>query len=212
MKNGFDASADLTNFITCLEKSNYDFVARYYNIIDQSKNLSLAEALHLSRAGIGIVAVWENGYPIKASYFTYETGVHDGTNAYHIASQVIGQPGGTPVYFAVDYDADSTDLDNILQYFKGIQVGFNAVSKNNPLYMIGVYGSGLVCNFMLSSKIATYSWLAQSIGWQDYHTFSNYNIKQSSGTTTQCLEGVNGGGDDNESPNDQEGAFSVLIA
>src|SRR5690349_1055264 len=145
MKKGFDTNVDLTKFATSLKDKGYGFVVRYYNINNQSKNLTLAEAHILSNAGLSIAVVWENGFPTTAKYFTYEKGVFDGTAAYHYANDKIQQPAQTPIYFAVDYDASKDDLTNgILPYFKGIIDGFRAISKNNPSYLVGIYGSGLV--------------------------------------------------------------------
>ena len=208
MKKGLDASVDLTRFASSLKAKGYDFAGRYYNINSPSKNLSLAEAHILSKVGLNIVAVWENGFPTTTSYFNYAKGVHDGTSAYHYASEQIGQPGQTPIYFAVDFDASNADINAIIQYFKGIQDAYNTISQNNPVYSIGVYGSGLVCSKVLDSNIATFAWLSQSSGWQGSGTFNNFNIKQGL-DINECPElgGVNV--DPDESPNDNEGSFLI---
>lgn len=210
MQQGFDASRDLTPFAPGLKAAGYSFVGRYYNINNQAKNLTLAEAKVLSSLGLSIIAVWENGYPIKSSYFSHDVGVHDGTSAYFYAQKTIGQPAGTPIYFAVDYDASSADLvNNIVPYFIGIADGFKAISGNSPVYPVGVYGSGLVCNSLLTQNLAAYTWLAQSSGWQGSAGFTQYNIKQ----LMQVLEcpSVKGGieGDPDTSPNDNEGSFMI---
>ena len=209
MKQGFDANRDLTAFALGLKDAGYTFVGRYYNINNQSKNLTLAEAKILSALGLSIIAVWENGYPTKASYFSHAAGVHDGTSAYFYALKTIGQPAGKPIYFAVDYDASQADLlNNIVPYFIGIADGFNAISGNNPQYPVGVYGSGLVCNSLLTQHLASYTWLAQPADWQG-SGFSAFNMKQ----LMQKLEcpTVNGGieGDPDISPNDNEGSFMI---
>ena len=177
MKQGFDASQDLTQFAAGLVSAGYSFVGRYYNINNPSKNLTLAEAKALSAAGIAIIAVWENGYPTEASYFSHDVGVYDGTSAYYYAHKTIGQPSGNPIYFAVDYDASTADLaSGIIPYFQGIADGFNAISSNSPVYPVGIYGSGLVCQALLGQNLATYAWLAQSSGWQDSSSFTGCRI------------------------------------
>lgn len=210
MKQGFDASQDLTQFAAGLVSAGYSFVGRYYNINNPSKNLTLAEAKALSAAGIAIIAVWENGYPTEASYFSHDVGVYDGTSAYYYAHKTIGQPSGNPIYFAVDYDASTADLaSGIIPYFQGIADGFNAISSNSPVYPVGIYGSGLVCQALLGQNLATYAWLAQSSGWQDSSSFTGYNMKQ----LMQQLEcpTINGGveGDPDVSPNGNEGSFMI---
>jgi hypothetical protein len=211
MKQGFDASRDLTPFAEGLKEAGYSFAGRYYNINNQAKNLTLAEAKVLSSAGLAIIAVWENGYPIKASYFSYDVGVHDGTSAYFYAMKTIGQPAGTPIYFAVDYDASSADLaSSIVPYFNGIADGIKAIGGNDPLYEVGVYGSGLVCKSLLTQDLATYTWMAQPSEWQGSKDFTDFNLKQ----LMQKLEcpSIKGGveGDPDTSPDDNEGSFTIL--
>lgn len=210
MKRGFDANRDLTPFAAGLKAAGYDFAGRYYNVNNHSKNLTLAEAQALTAAGISIIAVWENGYPTAAGYFTYQKGVYDGTSAYHYAQDTIGQPGGTPIYFAVDYDATATDISGpVMQYFQGVYDAFNTISSNSPIYSIGVYGSGLVCSTLLNAGKASYVWMAQPGGWGGSKTFSNYNLKQAL-QVTECTS-IKGGvvGDPNTSPNDNEGSFTI---
>ncbi len=212
MKKGFDAASDCTKYASCLVADGYQFVCRYYNINDHSKNLSLAEAHVLSSAGLSIVAVWENGFPTNVGYFSFAVGVHDGTAAYNYAMQQIGQPAGTPIYFAVDYDPSQADMAGaVLDYFRGIQAGFIAISKNNPQYAIGVYGSGLACSSLLKNNAVTFTWLAQPMEWRGSAEFKDYNILQKEQIT--LCKALSGGvtGDPDTSPNDQEGSFTVLL-
>jgi hypothetical protein len=206
MSRGIDASVDLTRFASSLA-ANYNFAVRYYNIINHSKNLTLAEANILNAAGLRIAVVWENGHPTRASYFSFEQGVHDGTSAYHYASVQIQQPADTPIYFAVDYDASPEDTAGVItEYFNGIQQAFNTISRNSPVYVPGVYGSGLVCSTILNAGLAAFAWLAQSTGWRGSKTFQNYNIKQGK-EITECVELGGVDADTDESPNDNEGSF-----
>jgi hypothetical protein len=210
VKKGFDTSRDLTPFAAGLKAAGYDFAGRYYNVNNQSKNLTLAEAQALTAAGLSIIAVWENGYPTAAGYFSYQKGVYDGTSAYHYGLDHIGQPSGTPIYFAVDYDATAPDTNGVVtQYFQGVVDAFNTIGSNSPVYQIGVYGSGLVCSTLLSAGKATYAWLAQPGGWAGSKTFTAYNIKQAL-EKTECPT-IKGGitGDPNTSPNDDEGSFVI---
>lgn len=156
-----------------------------------------------------IVAVWENGFPTTASYFSFKKGIADGTAAYAYAEMTIHQPALTPIYFAVDYDASPSDATGpILEYFRGIVSAFNNMKGSSPGYFIGVYGSGLICRTLLDAGMVTYAWLAQSKGWRESSTFNHYNLKQ----LMQKMEcSGNGGitGDPNESPNDKEGSFQI---
>ena len=213
MRKGFDTPAHVTKFLACLRADRYNFVCRYYNVNNQAKNLTLAEAVAISSAGLGIVAVWENGFPTSAAYFSYAKGIFDGTSAYHYAQNEIRQPGGTPIYFAVDFDATQTNIKHVIsEYFQGVNDAFNNISSNQPVYNVGVYGSGMVCSAMLASNFATYSWLAQSRGWGGSKTFTGYNIKQSMQVVICKAMGGGVAGDPDESPNDNEGSFTVTLS
>lgn len=210
MNKGFDANRDLSPFAKCLLDNKYNFVCRYYNINNPSKNLTYAEANYLSVAGLSIVAVWENGYPTSGSYFSYKKGISDGTAAYEYALNTINQPELTPIYFAVDYDATRKEVKSlIVEYFKGIVDAFNNISQSRPRYLVGVYGSGLVCETMKSVGHAKYTWLAQSTGWSGSKTYKDYNIKQLA-EKAECIGIGAVKGDPDESPGDNEGSFKVM--
>lgn len=181
MAKGVDASVPCTAALACFKQNGIEFVGRYY-ANHGSKVLTLAEAQAISGAGLRIVAVWEDGSPTQASYFSYAKGVDDGTSAYHDA-QSLGQPVASPIYFAVDYDASSADISGpVNDYFRGIQAGFQAAAAGGPVHPVGVYGSGAVCQFMLGRRLAQYAWLTQSTGWTGTSTFAAWNIKQSAET------------------------------
>ena len=176
MAKGLDVAEDCTDQIGCLTDGGFEFVCRYYNTNNPSKNLTLAEAQALSAAGITIVVVWENGFPTKASYFSNAKGVSDATAALKLASESIGQPEGSAIYFAVDYDATVEDVSGpISQYFQGVKSVFDAAEKQ---YAIGVYSSGATCKSVLDAGLVTFTWLSQSTGFRGSKTFTAFNIKQ----------------------------------
>ena len=181
-EKGFDANFSLAPIAACLVREGYTFVVRYYNVNTPSKNLTPVEARDLVRAGLRLVAVWENGYPNHAGYFNHATGVHDGAVAYHYGSQTIGQPFDCPIYFAADYDASEADIDGpVTAYFRGIADVFALISSRTPgqpVYRVGVYGSGLTCSKLLAAGLVTYTWLSQSTGFRGSRTFHDYNLKQ----------------------------------
>ena len=203
MKKGFDTAIRLAGSAGCLVDAGYAFAGRYYNINNPAKNLTLNEAKVLCAAGLSLIAIWENGYPTSAGYFSHDQGVKDGTAAFQYGSQTIGQPGFTPIYFTVDYDATPDDLNGVItDYFKGIQDGFNAAGSN---YLIGVYGSGLTCQTLQNANLAAKYWLAQAMNWRGSSTYTAYDMIQA----MQVLECGDVEGDPNSSPNDTEGAYKV---
>ena len=173
---GFDANRDCGRLIDKIRAGNVDFVARYYSH-STAKNLSFSEARLLSAAGIKLVAVWE-AQGDKAASFSHASGVDDATSAYNLAT-ALGQPSGTPIYFAVDFDAEQQIVAGAIHdYFQGVADGFASISRGNPAYGVGVYGSGLVCSWLKGRNLVTHTWLSQSMGWTGSRAFHDWNILQ----------------------------------
>lgn len=177
MPQGFDTNHSCLDVVDTLKALQVDFVGRYYANAG-SKVLTREEALALSAAGIAIVAVWEDGFPTRAGYFSYAKGVDDATSAFHDA-QVIGQPIDSPIYFAVDFDASEDEVGGpINDYFRGIAAGFAASSGAGDCHPVGVYGSGLTCSSLLARNLASVAWLSQSTGFRESKTYTGWVIKQ----------------------------------
>lgn len=178
MAKGIDARNDCSGIAQDLLDAGVEFVARYY-ANSGAKVLSQGEARTLSQAGLQLVAVWEDGYPTKAPYFSYAKGVDDASSAFHDAL-IVGQPIDSPIYFAVDYDATNSDISGpINDYFRGIAVGLAASSGGAPVHPVGVYGSGAACSFLLARNLATVAWLSMSPGFLGSKDFGAWDIKQS---------------------------------
>jgi len=204
-----------TEHVACLHLAGIDFVARYYSTTTHQpeKVLTRSEAQAISAAGMAIVTVYED-LPTQVGYFSTSRGRRDGVNAYHTAVD-LGQPRGSGIYFAVDYDANQSDIANaISDYFRGVRQGFaDAAQGVTPLYSIGVYGSGACCDWIKAHLgIASYAWLAESSGWQGSRTYTDWNIKQSIAATGLCgfTAGVDGSYESNISQN-EIGAFGVVV-
>jgi len=170
MGKGVDGTADCSLIAKQLIAAGYTFVGRYYSHSGW-KNLSKAEALALSHAGLYIVSVWETN-PTTPGYFTRQRGFADAGAARAYATNVIGQPANTPIYFAVDTDADPAIVE---PYFRGIQ---EANSMPHSPYPVGAYGGGAVLDHLLNQGLIQYAWLANATGWQGSNTFTRWNIKQ----------------------------------
>ncbi len=74
MVRGLDTNSDCTSVAEEIVNEGFNFVGRYYANAGK-KRLTLTEARALGVAGIKIVAIWEDGYPTKASYFSYAKGL-----------------------------------------------------------------------------------------------------------------------------------------
>jgi hypothetical protein len=173
---GVDMPSDARDVSKELKSIRLGVIASYY--VDPASRwptLSRAEAGVLSAAGFKIVAVWEF-HSHKPEYFSYASGYADAISAYRQARSV-GQPAGSAIYFAVDYNAQPPDIyGSIDRYFRGIAAGLAAVG-GSAQYRVGVYGSGAVCAYLKHFRLAEYAWLSNSTAWSGYN-FAGWNIKQ----------------------------------
>ncbi len=175
---GIDLATDTRDVSMELKGAGVDFVARYYrDPASRWPTLSAEEARMVSAAGKKLVAVWEyhSGNP---AYFSYASGYSDAMNAYRQA-KTVGQPAGSAIYFAVDFNAFQQDIVGpIDQYFRGVAAGFAAASGGRPDYRVGVYGSGAVCDYLKRTRGAQLAWLSNSTAWVGYHRFTGWDIRQ----------------------------------
>lgn len=130
------------------------------------KRLTRPEAEAITAAGIQIVSVFETSASRSAGGST--AGQADGKAAYGEA-QLIGQPTGTAIYFAVDYDAQPADYDAIEAYLK-------AAGTQVPGYAVGVYGSFAVIEEMARRGAAKHFW--QTYAWSCGQNSGKRNIYQ----------------------------------
>jgi len=177
---GLDTTMELTRHAVALRRQGYDFAMRYYSH-NAAKNLSLGEARALSQAGMRIGVVWETS-GTHAGFFSRAQGLADGAAAFLMATQVIGQPFGSAIYFAVDYDPTQADIDGaISNYFTGVHAALHVGAEGQPSYRVGVYGSGLCCGVLVERGIAALSWLSQSTGFagsRQYAEQGRYDLIQ----------------------------------
>jgi hypothetical protein len=172
---GIDLPTDGRDVLDELKNSRLEFVARYYRTaISHWPPLTAEEAQRLSSLGLKIVAVWEPFSP-DPQYYSYFTGYDDAIAAYHQA-KAVGQPSGSAIYFAIDFNAQS--LEPVDQYFRGVTAGFAAVSGGHADYKVGVYGSGAVCEEVKQAGLAQYTWLSNSTAWSGSLAYDGWNIRQ----------------------------------
>lgn len=199
---GIDIPTDASDVLNELKESPVDFVARYYREpTSRWPTLNAAEARRVSALGKQIVAVWES-HSATPSYFSQAAGYNDALNAYRQA-KAVGQPAGSAIYFAVDFNARGSDLDAVMQYFRGISAGMQAASAGRLDYKVGVYGSGSVCDAVKRAGLAQYSWLSNAMAWTGSLGYSGWNIRQGSRLTNLSFN------HDLNEAKDEYGAFRV---
>ena len=146
MPNVFDTTEDCSSAIQCLKQRGYDTVGRYYaRPGNEWKIVKLPEAVALARAGMSIVAIYQDRQN-QAVDFDLSKGRFVGTTAYNYAAGVIFQTSGSAIYFGVDYDASESEIrNNIIPFFQGVKESFDqAAGAHGPTFRIGVYvGPGL---------------------------------------------------------------------
>ncbi|MFC4034530.1 glycoside hydrolase domain-containing protein [Streptomyces polygonati] len=143
------------------------FAARYLSG-DTSKNLTRAEADDLAAHGVASVVVWESTADRAGQ--GYAAGAADAERAV-LQAQAAGKPDSRPIYFAVDYDADSAI---VAPYFRG-------VASVIGLARTGVYGGYRTVKYMLDYQIATWAW--QTTAWSGGRWDPRAHIRQG-GTVT----------------------------
>jgi len=175
---GIDVATDVRDVSMELKGSGIDFVARYYrHSTSRWPTLSVEEARTVSAMGKHLVTVFES-HSHKPDYFSYEAGYRDGITA-HQQAGAIGQPPGSAIYFAVDYNAPQPDIAGpIDRYFRGVHAGLTAAAGRDPEYKVGVYGSGAVCSHLKRTRLAQYPWLSGSTAWYGYGSFADWDIRQ----------------------------------
>lgn len=165
---GIDCAAPLTEEKAAkFKKLGYEFVGRYLCPAGQWKRLEREEAESISRAGLGLLCVWETTAD-RAKGGT-AAGATDGARAYNHALE-LGMPGTGIIYFAVDFDAQAGDMDAIAAYLR-------AARAQTGIYEIGVYGSHSVIESMAARGICRGFW--QCVAWSGGKISDRHSVYQS---------------------------------
>jgi hypothetical protein len=176
--------------------AGYSFVINYLGPAADGYLTSTTARSYID-AGLNVVSVYEvtqRRDPITGNWIDYDprivgdstyiqndlgyaNGYLDGTNAYNYATG-ISRSSGSAIYFAVDGDATGTNINNVIQYFQGIQNAFNDLSGTHPQFSVGVYGSGYVLDTIFNDNLASFRWLADAPGWSGSLGYTNYDMRQ----------------------------------
>ncbi len=156
------------NFLNTMRGIGIKTVIRYYDHEDETlpgKTLRRDEQNLILTNGFRTAVVFQHHNNRFAS-FTALRGRQDAERSLALAQENL-QPLGSAIYFGVDGPWQAAyELANVATYFQEVKaklVGFG--------YRIGVYGSGLVCNMLLSTGLAELCWLGAPTAWPDYHAY-----------------------------------------
>lgn len=172
----FDTNHRTTSHISCLKTRGVTAVLRYYarSTRQPEKRLTRGEAQALIEAGISIGIVHQSGGS-GAGSFSALNGKRDAEYSLDYAVNTIGQPSGSAIYFAVDYDAKSVDLNNkIIPHFRSVKAVCDT-GLNGKTYLVGAYGNGLVLKRLLDDGLIKFAWMSQSTGHQGSAAFKASN-------------------------------------
>jgi hypothetical protein len=162
-----------------LKSEGYGFVARYLSYDTTGKSLSAGEARAIEAAGMDVVVVWEESGTDALS--GYAAGASD-ARAADAQARADGMPGGRPIYFACDFDAQPSQFGAIDAYFDGVA---SVIGRGRT----GVYGGfGLVEHLFNASKVA---WAWQTYAWSGGNWDSRAQLRQ-------IQNGVEGGSCDKD--------------
>jgi hypothetical protein len=164
-----DLSASVDqNFLDTMRGIGIKTIIRYYDHEDETlpgKTLRTAERNLILANGFQTVVVFQH-YNNKFASFTAVRGRQDAERSLDLAQENL-QPKGSAIYFGVDGPWQSAyELANVAGYFQELKARLAGFG-----YRIGVYGSGLVCNMLLSTGLAELCWLGAPTSWPDYHAY-----------------------------------------
>jgi hypothetical protein len=192
-----DTPWNTTAKLGALAANGVTTIFRYYNYSNSQrlpeKCLTLAEAQAISAQGILIGVVFQQGQNGPTD-FNEIKGYEAGLRAYRYAHNDISQPAGSGIYFSVDFDASAENIkNNVMPFFRGIQRAFNEVAGGQPIYRVGVYGSGATATALTKAKLSDLVWLAMSRGFRGTREAleaGNYNLEQRAPEAVLCGLGI----------------------
>lgn len=121
-----------------------------------NKRLTIEELRIIRDAGLKLIPIYQTTGR-AASYFTESRGRLDAYYAYQ-AYKNLRLPDGGTVYFAVDYDALTTDIDDyIIPYFQAVRARLLALGNNS--FSVGIYAPRYVCTRLRQAGLTTSSFV-----------------------------------------------------
>ena len=181
MYEAFDTSTPLIGKVNEIQAAGISAIGVYARS-DRTPFLEVQE-LVANGTGIKLWTISEHGYPTEPRYFTQAQARADAA-ATLAWCKMVGQPEGTSISPAADYDCA---VDDVWDYF----VIFHEVIKEQGFLMMP-YGNGALLKALKDAGYAHWTFLAQSTGWDQYVPFEPFaDILQ--GPTSKFV-GVQGDG------------------
>ena len=187
-----DTPWNTSRMLDQLKINQVQTVVRYYDFnhsVDlPEKRLLLPEAQEISQAGMDLLVI-ANSNAKKVGELSRRLGMKEGMRAAYYAKTGIGQPEGSAIYFAVDFDVTEEEVEKYMApYFEGIQQAFREMGEGPLPYQIGAFGSGLVVQSLFAKGLINLRWLSgnvQARGTMDVMFKGNYELRQIASTSKQ---------------------------
>jgi hypothetical protein len=160
-----DTADNVTKKLSALKTAGVEYIIRYDCRMASGawKQILPAEARAIAAAGLKLGIVYEDR-GATASSFSDKTGY---LSARYSLDQAIkrGQPAGSAIYFAVDFDATAADVrDRILPYFDGV---YRAMMEDHGAVLrVGAYCSGAVAVALKAKHPDILIWITCSGGFR----------------------------------------------
>lgn len=142
---------------TYLKEKGYTDIGRYLTNAEGSsfdKKMTPEELEIISKAGLKVFPIYQTRGNNVDYFMNSSQGVHDAAEAMKAAHN-LSFPYETTIYFAVDYDVRTADIEKyIIPYFENISRTLGSS------YQVGVYGPRAVCNVLAKRGLANYSFVA----------------------------------------------------
>lgn len=163
MIKGFDTSTPLNDQTAALFAADGYQVACRYLVPSGWKALGAAEAEIISRSGMNVLSVYET--TANRALGGRSAGINDGYEAAKVAEKV-GQPYGSCIYAAVDFEVSQAQMKTVMEYIKGF-------SEATPKYTTGVYGSYTVVDAAWKAQVCSRFWQTKAWSYGAQHPYAN---------------------------------------
>jgi hypothetical protein len=161
------------SFLKAIRTLGVKTIIRYYSFDDangHTKTMRRYERDAISQHGLAIAVVFQHHNNDWTKFRDHAVGTRDAKRALKLAWEN-AQPRGSAIYFGVDFDPRNgtapserariaANLRNVREYFDRIGEQFDGQG-----FRVGVYGSGVVCDALISKHKAQLCWLSQSYGF-----------------------------------------------
>ena len=151
-----DTNRNTFGHLANLKRLGVKTIIRYIaaGLTGNEKVVKPGEASAIGAAGLKLGLVYEIGGKPNGTY----VGRRDGDFAVQYA-KTVGAPRGAVIWYAVDYDATSSQMPGIMAAFAAFKDSLGGY------YRVGAYASGYVCDRLYAAGLITHRWLTMSMGF-----------------------------------------------